>query len=194
MRVINPIIKEIKEVLEQSGYKLNLFNSLNDENIEIKQMTYETKILITKQFDIESYKNCIGTVFVNETNKLKKNNIILRFKRVSNFSKFTSQEAFILEKADQGLRGSDIIQALLENFPDDLNLEQARELVSKVANELEVERGVRKTDIKIKVDPNPFMPLGGFKEDKVKELTDEIRKISGVKVFRIKGEPELKKL
>ena len=50
------------------------------------------------------------------------------------------------------------------------------------------------TDIKIKVDPNPFMPLGGFKEDKVKELTDEIRKISGVIVFRIKGEPELKKL
>lgn len=50
------------------------------------------------------------------------------------------------------------------------------------------------TDIKLKVDPNPFIPLGGFKEDKIKELTDEIRKISGVKVFRLKGEPELKKL
>jgi hypothetical protein len=50
------------------------------------------------------------------------------------------------------------------------------------------------TDIKLKVDPNPFIPLGGFKEDKVKELTDEIRKIGGVKVFRLKGEPELKKL
>jgi hypothetical protein len=150
---INPIIKEIKSVLEQSGYKLNLFNSLTDENIEIKQMTYETKIIITKQFNIDSYKNCINTIFVNETNKLKQSNIILRFKRVSNFSKFTSQEAFILEKADQGFKGSDIIQALLENFPDDLNLEQARELVSKVANELEVERGVRKTDIKIKENP-----------------------------------------
>ena len=50
------------------------------------------------------------------------------------------------------------------------------------------------TDIKLKVDPNPFIPLGGFKEDKVKELTDEIHKIGGVKVFRLKGEPELKKL
>ena len=50
------------------------------------------------------------------------------------------------------------------------------------------------TYIKLKVDPNPFIPLGGFKEDKIKELMDEIRKISGVKVFRIKGEPELKKL
>ena len=150
---INPVIQEIKTVLEQSGYKLNLFNSLNDENVEIQQMTYESEIFITKSFNIDSYKNCINSIFVNETNNLKPNDIILRFKRVSNFSKFTSQEAFILEKAGQGLRGSDIIQALLENFPDDLNLEQARELVSKVANELEVERGVRKTDIKIKENP-----------------------------------------
>jgi hypothetical protein len=168
---INPIIKEIKSVLEQSGYKLNLFNSLIDENIEIKQMTYETKILITKQFNIDSYKNCINTVFVNETNKLKQGNIILRFKRVSNFSKFTSQEAFILEKAQQGLKGSDIIQALLENFSDDLNLEQARELVSKVANELEVERGVRKTDIKIKENP-------GFKTIITLDQENAILKIS----------------
>lgn len=74
----------------------------------------------------------------------------MRFKRVSNFSKFTSQEAFILEKANQGLRGEEIIQALIENYPDELTFEQAREMVSKIANELEVERGVRKSDIKIK--------------------------------------------
>jgi hypothetical protein len=151
--LINPIIQEIKSVLEQSGYKLNLFNSLVDENVEIKQMTYETQVIIAKPFDIDSYKGCIYSIFVNETNRLKGEKISLRFKRVSNYSKFTSQEAFILEKADQGLRGNDIIQALLENFSDDLNEQQARELVSKVANELEVERGVKKTDIKIKENP-----------------------------------------
>jgi len=150
---INPIIQEIKIVLEQSGYKLNLFNSLNDENVEIKQMTYQSLITITKSFDIESYKSCFYSIFVNESNRLKSDKINLRFKRVSNFSKFTSQEAFILEKSEQGLRGSEIIQALLENYPDDLNEEQARELVSKIANELEVERGVRKSDIKIKENP-----------------------------------------
>ena len=47
---VNPIIQEIKSVLEQSGYKINLFNSVTDENVEIRQMTYETKILITKNF------------------------------------------------------------------------------------------------------------------------------------------------
>jgi hypothetical protein len=51
----------------------------------------------------------------------KGNTINLRFKRVSNYSKFNSQEAFILEKSEQGLRGDQIIEALLENFKDDLN-------------------------------------------------------------------------
>ena len=168
---INPIIQEIKTILEQNGYKLNLFNSLNDENVEIKQMTYETQIIITKPFDIENYKGCIYSVFINETNRLKRNKINLRFKRISNFSKFTSQEAFILEKAEQGLRGNEIIQALTENFPDDLNEQQARELVAKVANELEVERGVRKSDIKIKDNP-------GFKTEIVLDPETALLKIT----------------
>ena len=37
---------QIKGFLEQSGYKLNLFASLNDANVEIKQLTYETQIKI----------------------------------------------------------------------------------------------------------------------------------------------------
>ena len=173
IKTINPIIQEIKSVLEQSGYKLNLFNSLTDENIEIKQMTYETQITILKAFNIDKFKGCINSVFINETNpfKDKKQNISLRFKRVSNFSKFNSQEAFILEKADQGLKGNIIIHLLLENFPDDLNEQQARELVAKVASELEVERGVRKSDIKIKENP-------GFKTEISLNLESAILKIT----------------
>jgi hypothetical protein len=150
---INPIIQEIKVVLEQSGYKLNNFESLNDSNVEIKQLTYETQIIIKKPLNIEKYKNCISSVFINETNKFKGNTINLRFKRVSNYSKFTSQEAFILEKSAQGLRGKEIIEALLENFTEDLNHTDAVEMVMRIANELEVEHGVRKSDIKIKNNP-----------------------------------------
>ena len=152
-RTINPVITEIKNFLEQSGYKLNLFKSLNDTNIEIKQMTYETQIAIKKQLNIEAYKGCISSVFINETNVFKGNTINLRFKRVSNYSNFTSQEAFILEKSEQGLRGDQIIEALLENFADELNRKEAEEMVRKIANELEIESGVRKSDIKINNSP-----------------------------------------
>jgi hypothetical protein len=148
---INPIILEVKKFLEQSGYKLNIFNSLNDENVEIKQLTYETQIAIKKPLDIQAYRGCISSVFINETNVFKGGDTInLRFKRVANYSKFTSQEAFILEKSEQGLRGDQIIDALLENFPEELDREQAMEMVRKVANDLEIERGVRKSDIKIR--------------------------------------------
>jgi hypothetical protein len=150
---INPIIEEIKILLEQSGYKLNKFNSLTDENIEIKQLTYQTQISITKPLNIETYRGCISSIFINETNNFKGNAINLRFKRVSNYSKFNSMEAFILEKSEQGLRGDQIIEALLENFQEDLDRKQAIEMVSRIANELEIERGVRKTDIKIKNNP-----------------------------------------
>lgn len=67
-QLINPIIQEIKSVLEQSGYKLSLFDSLTDDNVEIKQMTYETQISISKPFDVEKNKGCIYSIFVNETN------------------------------------------------------------------------------------------------------------------------------
>jgi hypothetical protein len=150
--LINPIIQEIKSTLEQSGYKLNLFNSLNDANVEIKQMTYETNVIITKPFNIEKYKGCIASVFINETDKNKGNKTNLRFKRVSNFSQFTSIEAFILEQPAKGLRGYEIIQELLNNYPE-LTQEEATELVQNVARELDVERGVRKSDIKIKENP-----------------------------------------
>ena len=150
---VNPIIREIKKNLEQSGYKLNLFNNLNDENVEIKQLTYETQIKITKPLDIDSYQGCMSSVFINETNAFKGNTIKLRFKRVANYSIFTSQEAFVLEKSEQGLRGHQIIEALLENFKDDLNRKEAEEMVRKIANELEIEHGVRKSDIKIKSSP-----------------------------------------
>jgi hypothetical protein len=150
---INPIIEEIKALLEQSGYKLNKFNSLTDDNVEIKQLTYQTQIYIKKALDIETYKGCVSSVFINETNVFKSGKINLRFKRVSNYSKFNSMEAFILEKSAQGLRGEHIIESLLENFPEDLDRKQAIELVSKIANELEIERGARKSDIKIKNNP-----------------------------------------
>ena len=149
---INPVIEEIKNFLEQNGYKIRSFNSLYDDNIEVRQITYESQIKINKRFNLDTYKSCLSTIFINESSEYK-SGINLRFKRVSNFNKVTSQEAFILEKQEQGYRGIEIVDALLENFPDDLNKESALELVRKIANEVQVERGVRKSEIKIKSNP-----------------------------------------
>lgn len=155
---LNPIIKQVTSILEQSGYNeekgfnLNMFDHLQQENIEIVQMIYESRLSVTKPINIKKYKGCVSSVFNNETDEYK-SGIHLRFKRVSNFNKTTSQEAFILEKRQQGLYGDEIIDALLDNFKDDLTREKAIELIAKVANEIQVQKGVRKGEIKIKDNP-----------------------------------------
>jgi len=149
---INPIIQEITNLLQQSGYKIRLFDDIKSNDIEIKQLTYQSQIKIKTSINLELYKGCISSIFNNESSSFKKD-IHLRFKRVANFNKVTSQEAFILEKSLQGYRGEEIIEELLDNFPDDLTRENAEELVRKVANEIQLERGIKKTDIKIKDNP-----------------------------------------
>ena len=74
---INPVIEEIKVFLEQSGYKIKTFNSLYDENVEIKQMTYETQIQINKKFKLDSFKGCLSTVFINKKHLFKRIGVFL---------------------------------------------------------------------------------------------------------------------
>jgi hypothetical protein len=81
----------------------------------------------------------------------------------------------------------------LEEILSDIRAVEGVTIV-KTGNEVKVADKVYETDLIFKVDPYPFIPLGGFKQEKVKELTNEIRKIDGVKIFRLNGEPELKKL
>jgi hypothetical protein len=149
---VNPIIEEINNYLEQSGYKMSLFDNLRDENVEIQQLTYETNIQISKKINLEKIQGCTSAIFNNESSSLKKD-IYLRFKRVSNFNKVTSQEAFILEKRNEGYRPDEMVQALLVNFKGELTKKEAEELIIKVANEAQLEKGAFKKEIKVKNNP-----------------------------------------
>ena len=148
---VNPIISYVKNYLEQSGYKINLFESLYDENVDVKLLNYQAVIGVENMFNItDSITGCLTSVFVIESKDLQKpRGIEMRFKRVSNFNQMTSQEAFVIEQQKKGVRGADsFIQALIENYK--MTETEARELINKMANELQVERG---KDIEIKVNP-----------------------------------------
>jgi hypothetical protein len=151
---VNPIIQEVKNYLEQSGYTIQLYESMYNDNVTVKRLNYQSNIEITKPIKINDFIGCITSAFVIETKDIKaKNGINMRFKRVSNFNKFTSQEAFVIEQANQkdGLKGDEIILALIENYR--MNEGDARSLLAKLASELQVERGVKRKDIEIKSNP-----------------------------------------
>ena len=151
--LVNPILEEIKSVLEQSGYNIKLFNKLDDDSVDIQQLNYESKILIDKVVDLDIIKGCISCIFNNESTDFK-SGIHLRFKRVSNFNKVTSQEAFIIEMLKQSYSGDEIVKALVDNYKGEMTTEQASDLVNKVGNENASAKGKKK----IRFDENP-----GFK-------------------------------
>ena len=158
---VNPVIDEVKTFIEKSGYTINLFKNIYDDNVSVKQLTYETSMQIEKNIEIDKMIGCVSTAFLIETKNFKKG-IEMRFKRVSNFNKTTSQEAFIIEQIDKKMSGVDIINALVENYK--MSFDDARELLSKFASELDVERGVRKSDIGVKVNPG-FKTLVSLKKN-----------------------------
>ena len=149
--ILNPIIKEIQNNLQQSGYKFTFFKSIYDANIDLIQLNYLSTIKISKPINFEKIKGCVSSIFNIE--KIQLNNAQLRYKRVSNFNKVTSQEAFIIEKSEQGLRGEEIIQALLENYKEDITRTQAEDLMMKMANEYQVEKTAHKSATRIKDNP-----------------------------------------
>jgi len=176
-KAVNPIIEEVKNYLEQSGYNVNLFNSLLDENIEVEKIDYESTIHITKPIKIDEIIGCISSIFIVESKNFKKG-IQMRFKRVANFNKMTSREAFIIEQVKQkdGLKGTELINALMENYS--ISEQEARELIAKLASELQVERGVRRSEIEIKINPgfkttvvlNPITSLITIKVENINDI------------------------
>jgi len=149
---INPLIEQIKPFFEESGLEINLFNSIENSNVEIRDMTYKIMYSITNPIDFKKINGCVSSLFSIETDNLKKG-AQMRYKRVSNFNKRDSQEAFVIEKIDQGLKIDDIVEELINNY-DDLDEESANELIIKIRSELELTRGLNKRRaLMVKINP-----------------------------------------
>ena len=149
---VNPVIDQIKPFFEQSGYKIVNFHSITDNTIEIRDLKFQTTYNITKPINIEKIKGCISSVFNIESYNLSKG-IEMRYKRVSNFNKHDSQEAFIIEKQKQNFSNEEIVEQLQINY-EDITKEKAYELIDKLINELQVTRGAnKKRAIEIKINP-----------------------------------------
>ena len=177
---LNPVIEIIRGQLEQSGYSMPLFNGLQSDNIEIKKMTYQYLIKISKPIKLKPWSGCVSSIFIIE-NEDKKGNINMRFKRVSNFNKTTSMEAFVIEKQKDGLRDAEIIEALISNYKG-VNQKSAIELLGKMASELQVEQGIRSGGIEIKINPGFKTIISLNKIDS--EITIDVNNINNIEYLK----------
>jgi hypothetical protein len=171
---VNPIIEEVKGFLEQSGYSMSLFKSILDDNVEVERLDYETNIHIERRINLNEMKGCLSSVFVVETKDFDKG-IVMRFKRVSNFSKLNSIEAFVVDQVKQknGLKNDELVLAMVENYG--VTEEAAMDLLARLASELQVERSAKRSQkIEIKINP-------GFK------TSVTVNKLTSVLTIRVDG-------
>lgn len=148
---INPIILEIKNYLLESGYKINSFHSLLNNDIEVQNIHYQSQIEISKEINLNNIKGCVNNIFVIEEDSPKKP-IQMRFKRVSNFNKRNSQEAFIIEKQRENYSNEEIITGLMQNY-NDIKEEDAKDMLRKIINESQIVKGIKREISEIKINP-----------------------------------------
>ena len=169
---VNPIIAPVIKYLQQNGFNLGYFVKLAEPNVEIKQIDYQCKLDVKKALNISKLKGCITSAFVIEEESIKKG-IEMRFKRVSNFNKRTSEEAFIIGKLKGGVIGDELVDDVIKNF--ELSRTDAEILIVNVERSIHIEKGTRRGEIEIKENP-------GFKTN---ITLDKINLIATIDVLNI---------
>ena len=130
---VNPLIEKVQILFEESGYQLNQFVSIQHSTVDMNYLSYKTIIEGKKKIKMSQIQKCISQVFLNESKNNE--NISLRFKRVSNFNTYNSKQIFIINKINEGLRHSEIISMLVSNYADEINENDALELVQNLVTE-----------------------------------------------------------
>ena len=156
-RHVNPVIKEVEPFFAQSGYQHNVFGTLYDKHVEVVHMQY-TCIASTdadvSALSVQSIHNCITPAFIVESDDVGgTTGARMRYRKVSNFDKMTSKEAFVIEqlKRHDGYQGSALIQSIMSNY--NMNDSDTRDLIARVGAELTVDNGIGVRTTKIRTNP-----------------------------------------
>jgi hypothetical protein len=125
--VLNPIIDNINEFLNKTGYSISRFTTLYDNHIIINNIKYVSNIVITKKMDLEKYKSCISSIFViKDTNISDGDGAKLIFKRVENYQEMDPIDELITIEKNKLTEIENIIQLLINEFNLDSAIAEKR--------------------------------------------------------------------
>ena len=117
---INPILIEINNFMERSGYTITLFDKLTDRNVEIMQLDYLCKINLKRAMKLKNYLGCLTSLFDITNTELDTSRAInMQFIRVDNYKKMTAISAMITEVFRRTNNQEEIINALIVNYSMD---------------------------------------------------------------------------
>ena len=141
---LNQFIEKLNSYISEK--KISDFDNILQNNVEILSFDYNIKINEKKKINVKNISNCLGYLF-NTLNE-KKNQIIARYKYVSNFNKMNDEDAFIVELIKQKYNEYEILK-----IQDNLKISQdeARfKLISIISSLKVVENIFHNKKLKIK--------------------------------------------
>jgi hypothetical protein len=149
---VNPILRVIKEHVEQSGFQMTLFTKLYHPQIELINLEYFAQLAITKNIEIKQMITCISSAF-NEIEGSLKKGIVLRYKRVSNYNDMSSQDAYIIEMLNKRQSDNDIMEGLRSNYM--MSESEARSKFATMLSSLQTQHFSRFRGGAIRIKNNP---------------------------------------
>ena len=162
---VNPIIKSLQKEFEQSGYNIPEFESFYNNNLQIEDIEYVYSLEIEKNLDIPSMIGCISSIFNVERSDLNKG-IIMRYKRVSNYSEMDSQEAYILDLYSKDIDIEEVLERLKSTFQ--ISEKSAREKVAETLRSVElIQSAHRSKSLKLRNNPGFLTQINQEKFKKV---------------------------
>ena len=114
---LNGLLLYINDFLKKSGYTLQIFDSINDSNVEIKQIQYTAEIQLQDSFSLNKYESCLRPIFEILEPNLDKG-AELRYKRIANYKEMNAEEIYISNLA--------------------LKIQSQKEMVSEIAKYFEI--------------------------------------------------------
>ena len=154
---VNPILTNINNILELSGYKINLFQNVYNDLVEFKNIKYYSSINADYDINFKDVTKLLSNVFNVYEEKKENWNMIyyMRFKRVENYKEMNDINSTIANLYKKTSNLNSIIEMLNNNF--NLNDDESKEYINKFLNEHIVMNG-RYVNSSVDITDNP-----GFK-------------------------------
>ena len=156
---VNPLIENLNQCLQNSGYIIPLIQSIEDPNIEIKSMDYVASIVLNKKTKTKEIKlkrdiGCLYAMFDIVSDLDEKGKAEMRFKRVNNYREMDQQSLLITETYNKKGRESDVLEALMLNH--NMSIDEAGARIAQYLKDAEYNAIDGNT---IEVIDNPGFPI-----------------------------------
>lgn len=173
---VNQVIATINNIIENLGYKMKLFDSIDNQNNEIINLEYVWKISIKRVIKINDYVNIFKGIFNIVDNKL------IIFKRVSNYTELDEINTIIAQNYNNANDISFIKNILLTNFT--ISEDEAQNKIKQFLNDHTYIHG-RYVNKSVAINVNPGIPCIITENAIVNELTINAKEINSINYINV---------